>query len=279
MRAMGCVMVLAAAAVFLGGCSTAERRVYELEVPDGVRLLAVDIENFAGRVEVRADKGGDGIRIESRVDGSSEATGAEKRAIAERVRVEAEVEEFDGRAVLRIRTATSAPGSADSVSLWVRTPRCDGLRVINEGGDVEAVGTGGSTYIENRFGAIEVRTARPVTEDVTLLNVDGNIYLQTAPGSTGRIDLLTNDGEAVIRDFTGGTDETYAAGVSVTTTLVADANTVLARTNRGDVRMWVMEDPEALTRVYKKNLADPRDLLFLKGSRRHTRNLPDDAPR
>jgi hypothetical protein len=275
---LGAWAAAAAAAVAGAGCTTAEKRQYTLEVPAPTRLLAVDVENFRGRVEVRADRGGDAVRLAARVRaGSSDQS--ERKAAAEAVEVDAEIEEVEGRGTLRVRTWTTDPGAGHAVDLLIQVPRCDGLRVVNDGGDVEVVGTGGAAWIENRFGAIELRTARELSEDVTLLAVDGNIFLQVPPGSRGRFDLETLAGESVVRDRVGGTDGTYSTGPTLATTVGGGQNTILARTNRGDIRVWLMEDPEALTRLIKTTAPNTGDLLFLKGSRRSTRNLPDDAER
>ncbi len=51
------------------------------------------------------------------------------------------------------------------------------------------------------------------------------------------------------------------------------------RTNDGDIRMLIMEDPLALTRAFKGSFPEVGDHLYLDGTRRFTRNLPDDTPR
>jgi len=161
----------------------------------------------------------------------------------------------------------------------ITTPRADGVRIMNRGGNVVVVGSSGATHIENRDGAIELRTESPMVEDVVLLAVDGNIYYQVPLGSTGRYDLETLEGESVFRDNSGKADQTYATRESVATTLGDAENIVVARTNRGDVRVWVMEDPEALTRMFKVTVPDVRDYIFTDGTQRFRRNLPDDEPR
>ena len=271
---------LAAVAAIVSGCgTTAAQHEYELTVPDQTRLLAVDIENFRGSGEVRAGKRPGVARVVSEVRAGSGATEEQVAAIGEGAGVDAEIEEMDGRGVLKIRTSPARVVGAERVKLYVEMPRCDGVRIVNRGGDVEVVGAGGAAHIENNQGAIEFRTAQVMDQDVTLLSVDGNIYYQVPPGSTGVFSLETLEGEVAMRDFSGRSDETYSTRTLLETTLADGANRVTARTNRGDVRVWVMEDPEALTRMYKRTLPSADDYIFKDGSRRYTRNLPDDEPK
>lgn len=264
----------------LPGCgTTAAEYDYELNVPARTELLAVDIENFRGSVEVRTDGEPGMVRVSSRVVAGSGASETQVEAVEEGTGIEARIEEIDGRGVLKIRTAPAEARGAEEVRLFVEVPRCDGVRILNRGGDVEVVGAGGAMHIENHQGAIEVRTARVMDQDVLLLGVDGNIYYQVPPGSSGVFNLETLEGEVAMRDFSGKSEETYSRRTYLETTLNNGPNRVTARTNRGNVRVWVMEDPEALTRIYKRSLPDAEDYIFQQGSRRFTRNLPDDEPR
>lgn len=268
--------------VWLGGCAaTAAKHDYSLEIPPDTTLLAVDIENFKGSVEVRADKRtppGEAV-VRSEVLAPSGAKKPELERVKGDVGVDATIEDDEGRGVLRIRTDDAQKRGAEWVKLYVEVPRCDGLRIVNHGGDVEVVGTGGTTHIENHQGAIELRTSRVMDEDVTLLGVDGNIYYQVPPGSKGEFDLKTLNGQVAMRDFTGMTKDTQSTKTVLRTTLSKGTNKVVARTNKGDIRVWVMEDPEALTRMIKKSPPDLSKMLFQEGSRRYMRNLPADEPK
>ncbi|MEO1130963.1 MAG: hypothetical protein AAFX05_14820, partial [Planctomycetota bacterium] len=167
-----------------------------------------------------------------------------------------------------------------SVKLHITVPRADGVRLVNQGGLVEVVGSAGATHIENRKGSIELRTRHPMVEDVVLLAVDGNIYYQVPFGSTGQFDLETLEGRSIFRDFSGETDGTFSGSLLQIGTQLGDGgNMVVAKTNRGDVRAWVMEDPIELTRMFHIRQYDMRDHIFTDGSKRYRRNLPDDEPR
>ena len=269
--------LLLAPALALGACARVATYEYELDVPEGVRLLGVDIENTRGKVELRADRGGERARIVARVSGDDQASPEQRAETAEITPVDAIVEAEGPMGVLRVRSGVVEDRLASRVDLYITVPRCDGLRVVTSGGDVEAVGTSGATHIETRQGAIELRTDALMTEDITLLAVDGNIFYQAPIGSTGLLDLETLDGESVLRDFSGKSEGTTFTRKSLTSTLGRGAtNRVVAKTTRGNVRMWVMEDPVALTRLDKSYQADFRELIFTQGSRTFTRNLPED---
>lgn len=272
-RMRGLIVVLAA---LMGGCGASRSHEYAFDIAPTTGMLAVDVENFRGSVEVRADDRLD----EARVEATSHAgllTGDQAEAMVAGMDVHAELVEEGARAVLRVRSESDREDAGDHwVNIRVRVPRCEGVRIENRGGTVLVVGTGGGTMITNREGAIEFRTDQAMLDPVTLTTTDGNVYYQVPIGSKGRFDLETLSGSVWYRDSVAGTDETYSAPRLYQARLNEGENPVLARTSRGDISVWVNEDPVGLTRVYKKSLPDPRDQLYLQGSRRYTRNLPDD---
>ena len=277
MAAIG--IVCAAFAALASGCSTTARvESYTLPVDPATTLLAVDVENVRGSVEVRTTAKDDAAHITAHLDATYKHGGPDAEAVHADTRLDVTVEQAEGRGVVRVRAANPEASSRHAIHLLIEVPRCDGVRIVNRGGTVEVVGARGSAEITNYAGAIEVRSNHPVTEDIRLLNTDGPIFLQMATGSTGAIDLATLDGESVLRDFSGNADELIASREALVTTLGDARNTILARTNDGDVRVWVMENPESLTRIVKSSMPDWRDYVFKEGSRRHTRNLPDDEP-
>lgn len=265
----------------VGCASTASVHEHRLEVPEGTRMLAVDVENFRGVVEVRGDRGQEGTAlVRAEVVTAWDADKATRGRVSENVDVSVEVvEEEPGLSVLRVRTDKSIAGYEHGVRIYIETPRIDGTRIVNQGGYVEVVGVRGGTHIENRFGMIELRTDHPLTEDVTILNTDGPILVRMPPGSTGIFDLETLEGESSMRDESGDLTEMKSTHETLHTVLGGGTNMVLARTNLGDVRVWVTKDAEAYSRLIKQTMPDVRSGLFLDGSRRHTRNLPDDEPR
>jgi len=273
--------LLALGALLLGGCRAPSARTesFHLDVPPEATVFAVDIRNFNGSVELRANSRREDVRIESRLIVDGKIKDPLRQALVDDVALHAAVEEEDGRAVLRIAADSPRAERQDHfLDLYVEVPRIDGVMIENRGGDVVVVNGSGSTRVNNIGGAIEIRTSRPMTEPVTLTNVDGNIYYQVPPGSTGLLDLETLEGECAVKDLVGDTSQTYGTRKVQSSKVGSGDNPVVCRTNRGDIRVWIREDPVALTRVWKKTPPDFRDQLFLKGSRRYTRNLPEDHP-
>lgn len=284
LRAFG--LLLAGAS--LTGCGHTTSTTTRFRVPDGNPPLAVDISNFRGSVELRGEPRAKQISVGSKVKVNADVPLEARDQYTQMVTVDSEVVQTEGGAVLRIRTTSQREQIDDHwVHLYVVAPYIDGVRIDNRGpmkgiineGDVEVVNAGGAHTITNRKGAIEVRTSRPLTDHVQLTNVDGNIYYQVPLGSTGKFDLETLKGECAFKDKSGTTDETYSTRSMLQTSLDQGENDVVCRTNEGDIRVWVREDAMDFTRVIKKSPPDVRDYMQLEGSRRYTRNLPEDTPR
>ncbi len=266
----------------LTGCAsaTAEGR-FDVPGASAYRLLAVDIENYRGSVEVRVDPRLSEAQVEAFVYGAA-FTGDDQtdEAVARAVDLDSYIDETaPGIGTLRVRTTTADADPLHAVALRVYVPRCDGARVVNRGGLVELVGTSGPVDIDNHSGDVEFRTNRPFTDDASVLVVDGTVYFQIPPGSTGFVDLETLEGKAIIKNRDGDALNTYTTQEIIQTRLGEGDNAITMRTNFGDLRLWVMDDPESLTRVFRGRAPDFAEGLFLQGSRRHTRNLPDDEPR
>lgn len=283
-------LALAALAVLgglLSGCSNTQTHSFALTVPSGLQRLAVDVENYRGHVEVIADPN---VR-RATVDGwiwlgadAKNAGGEEPYALTS---IEASIERAPdsfGSGVLRVRTSTEHSRFHDHhVRLVIRAPRIDGLRVINREGYVQVVEAGGAVHIENTSGGVQFRSSKPMTDSVRVLVTDTNVWYQVPAGSTGQITLETFDGRAVYKDELSGSDGTYTTasqegtgGTIIRTVLGGGGNPVDIRTNRGDVRLMVMEDPVAYKRNFYTVMPDLRNYIKQSGSRRYTRNLPED---
>ena len=273
-------LAAASATIFLGGCSATKSTAIELAMPENVSALAIDVKNFRGSVEVRADKRVHAISIESSV-GVEKSKEHNAEAILAGINVNADVVDVGGgRGVLKVVTTTGSPEDEDQqVSLTIRVPKCDGVHVDNRGGTVMVVGTGGALSITNRVGAVEFRTDKPITDPVSITTTDGNIYYQIPPGSSGLFDLQTLKGECSYNDrATTESTDAYSTKTVVKMRLADGGNPVVARTNDGDIFVYVRNDPIALTRVIKKSAPDFNDYMWLDGSQRFMRNLPDNEP-
>ncbi|MBL8747218.1 MAG: hypothetical protein JNK58_12795 [Phycisphaerae bacterium] len=276
MRARMMIGVVAGVLMMLGGCAESKTHEYAFDVSPTVGMLAVDIENFRGIVQVRADHRVQRATVTASGSASDESSKKAKAALDE-TWVDATLEEDGARGVLKVRTGTRAENpEAQWMNVTVLVPRCGGVRIDNREGYVEVVGTSGGTMITNRLGAVEFRTDKPMIDPVTITTTDGDVYYQVPAGSTGAFDLQSLDGAVTYRDRVQGSDRAYVAPGSYQARLNGGENAIQMRTNRGNVNVWVDKDPVALTRLFKRDLPDPQDMWFLQGSRRHTRNLPDD---
>jgi len=273
------MIVLACGGAMTACSTTAEVKKYSFPVDDTTGMLAVDVQNFRGSVEVRTTSWDQDAKVEAELTAASGIDTKDVEKLHAKTTVDATLEQVDGRGVLRV--VTSNPDDTDQLEaqITVYVPRCDGLRIVNRGGVVEAVGTQGATEITNRDGGIEFRTDRPIRSDMTVLNTDGSIYIQLPLDSTGKVDLETLEGQSVMRDYSGNAGEMISSRETIQTVVGNANNSIVARTNRGEIRLWIMEKPEALTRIFKMPIPDPSASYFKQGSRRYTRNLPDDEPK
>lgn len=277
--AVATLAVLFAGLLTLGGCGTARSESFVLDASPTTGLLAVDIENFRGTVEVRAEARAESISVEHWVE-TTHAFDEELRAEAgEAVAVTADLEEEGTRAVLRVRSATLRQEADDHrVRLRVVAPTIDGVRIVNSGGDVVVVNTAGGVFVTNREGAIEVRTSRPIIDPVTLTTVNGNVYYQVPPESAAVFDLETLSGRVSYKDNDGLTDYSKAGGGRMAARLNSGQSPVVVRTNEGNIIVRVDENAVEFTRMFRRTMPDIRDSMFTNSTRRFTRNLPDDHP-
>ncbi|MBL0928359.1 MAG: hypothetical protein IBJ11_12035 [Phycisphaerales bacterium] len=285
LRILAAAALAACLGVMLGGCGSSRTFTYRLDMPraadGGPGLLAVDVENFNGTVELRAGDRWKDIRVDGRVEVDHEIPGPVSAGYFDSVAVSAALEGPAEMSVLRVRSTSpkfSRERSDHRVKLTITLPSAEGVRIDNWGGLVLVVNTSGATQIANRLGAVELRTNHAMTEPVTITTSEGSIYYQVPEGSTGVIDFETLNGSAYIKDRKGGTDRTYSTQRVVQTVLNNGDNPVVCRTNNGYIRAWVMDDPVAFTRSVREPPVDPREWIFPQGSQRFKRNLPDDAP-
>ena len=277
-------LTLGAALASATGCTTArtEHDRFTLELPPDTAALALDLENFNGSVTVRADsEEQQTLRIDSRrfVDKSADRDASE--SIISAISVAAEIESQGPLAVLRVRSMTAAPEDAvdHGVHLTVHMPRADGVRINNSGGHVSIIDAGGTVEITNHDGSIEFSTTRRMTEPVTLITHNGEVYYQIPLASTGDFDMLTLEGRTTVKDRGSVIENTYAGPGTLQFVLNDGENPVVIRSNRGNVRAWVMDNPTEMTRTVLRDKPIYRDRIHLKGTRRHTRDLPTDTPR
>ncbi len=271
---------LGASLAFSGGCRRTSHQTVELDLAPTTGILALDVDHFRGDVTVFAGSGDRTIEIQGtvRIDGGKNK--AHKRRMHDAVSIDAQLEEDGARGILRVRTSSERAVYDDHrMHLTIRVPRCDGVRIENHWGAVNVYDAAGSAEIHATAGPIQFLTTHPITDPVVLTAVDGLIWYQVPDGSTGAFDLQTLDGHIWYRERVSGmTTDAVATPTTFQGVLEDDTNSVIARTNNGDINVWVVNDPMAIRRAFPNARPSVQDKLFGQTSRRHRRNLPIDHP-
>lgn len=233
----------------LAGCATVDERQTRLYAPTAVRGLAVDVEHDMGAVEIRIDPRLERAVVTEELRTEFLASDEQREAMQKNVHVQADViDEGEGFGTLRIRSTSEEPlASGRRVNLRITMPRCDGVRVRAHNGDVILVGVSGALQVEAQRD-IEVRTNQPLTAPVALLTQRGDVYLQMPEGSAGRIEAQSAEGQALFRSELVLLDGYYARPNLVRGVLAEGVNPMVARSDTGNVRVIVMDDPESLVR-------------------------------
>lgn len=214
--------------------------------PEGPTIIAgtlagVDVLNPRGSVRVLVDPGLSRASVEVRPWSHAGLTRGEAREIEESLDLMAETVIEDGQMVLRVRADTPMEREDLRIDILVRTPESRTTTVRNAHGSVELVGVGGQIAVssgemgDGPGGEIRIRTNVPVEGPVHLSTSDGNIDLFMPGSSSGRLELVSDDGDVVVHlpegHVTGAMpDEGRFVGV-----LNGGANTFYVRTQHGRI--------------------------------------------
>lgn len=245
-------LAVLAAACMLGGCSGPVKQDIEVAGPglSAAGRPALDITNRNGSVRVEVDPRLTQPVVQAKVRSASDSELKPKEA-AEHVWVAAETVNEGGRQILRV-LAEPKEGAPESprIQLLIKIPPTSGVIVRNAGGPVELVGVGGPIEVENGIGGgpggrIEVRTDEIMTYPVTLTTTDGAVFYQVPPASTGRFDILSEEGKARFVAEGGTVSDIQAAEDHWVGTLNRGDNPVILRSRSGYVRAMVRRDPIA----------------------------------
>lgn len=250
MRLSGVLVGLAVMSALFGGCAGRGSRV---DVPvQGVRLPAeygtkVHVTNWNGSVYVVADPRATEPRVTARVRPAGR--GAPKSGqLPGTVSIAAHAS-IEGAE--RLLTVTSVPANEPpapvAVDLYVRVPKSNGVQVKNSGGPVELVRVGGAIEVENGSpgrpgGDVQVRTGDAMTEPSTLITSTGKVLYQVGPGSTGRFNLMTDEGEVQFSSRLGEVREVRPEPTRWRGVLNDGANQVVLHSGKGLVRVHVIEN-------------------------------------
>lgn len=234
----------------LGGCATGDARITNFPSPAPLTELGIDIENPFGSVRVEVTDEVDHICVTETLLTAAFSTKATRQSLRDRIMLDAErIENGPGFETLRLRVVALEPVvMEEGVNLLVRLPRCSGIRVRNSAGDAVLLGVTGAIHVETSDGDIEVRCDEPVRSPVALIADSGDVHLQTPGGDEGRVELVSNSGEAVFTSVYEPMHGMNATRHWVRGTLGAGVNPITLRSDTGDVRMMLIENPMAYSR-------------------------------
>jgi len=168
--------------------------------------------------------------------------------------------EAGGVVTINSNLIASSPDSA-FLDLRVRTPRCDGIRVENDGGPIVMIGVGGAITAHNggtigRGGRIELRTNQPVRDPVALVTTRGRVSAVLDPEGRGTIEIDTERGEAEFGTIYGTVTNVRPGIGRYHGVWNGGANPTAARSGDGDCHIQIKPNAE------KYSVADDWLALF-----------------
>jgi hypothetical protein len=249
MRTLVSLTTCTLALMLLAGCSAPTDHRLPINVSPTVarldRAIAVDVENYNGSVRIQVVPGLQRPEITAEV--WDESNGFMRRTDDAIVRgwYAANLTTQEGRPVLRVlttRTANSTPPTF--VKLTVKTPTLEGVRVRNNGGDVEVRGGSGPITIENGFrggegGNILVVTPSRLSDPVRMTTTKGDVELRIAPSSQGSFELTALKGHVAAATRTEALTRSRRTATTWTGVMNSGTNKIELMSQDGDVTLDV----------------------------------------
>ena len=213
--------------------------------------LAVDIDNFAGEVVVRADRKVDKTFVEvRRVSTHGLGRLDESQDALDDAAWTASLEPREGGGqTLVVRTDTpNAEKHFHHMEILVVTPSLDTVKVRTPKGDVTVIENQGAVDIETTKGDVRMMTPWPMINPVTIVTSNGSIDYRVRGESKGLFDCETHGGEVRQRcefgkwlalDRENDHDRFLA-------TLNGGTNPVVLRTSNDDIRVSVVANPTSV---------------------------------
>lgn len=249
-RTLFALTIAATATLLLAGCGGQPVRRLEVTPPSAVQALAFDVRNERGGVILRVDPDAEKIRARARLrDGGLPIRVS--REVSDAVEFYPEVQApIEGRAVANFIVESSRRRPDHQVDVTITTPRCQGVR-IDAGGPITLIGVSGAVEAQTPDGAIELRTDQSLTEPVALTTDRGDVILHLSHDSAGELDLQASQGEINFRSRTvapqwRSQNEHRWRGV-----FNNGANPIVARAQKGDIVMRIVEQPESLIPAFR----------------------------
>lgn len=219
---------------------------------DATRPMAFDIRNIRGSVWIEVDDELDEPEIDVRLswdrgDWHDEWPHHDSGAVID-ASVTPPGAEGGGVVTIDASLIEGAPESA-FIDMRVRTPRCDGIRVMNDGGPIVMVGVGGAITAENggvtgKGGRIELRTSQPITAPLALVTAKGPVSAVIGPGGAGTLRLQAEGGDAQFETMYGGVQSVRPGVGTYSAVWNGSDNPIIARSGDGDCHIQVKPNAE-----------------------------------
>jgi hypothetical protein len=213
--------------------------------------VAIDIDNFAGDVVVRADRDVKRTFVEvRRVSTHGMGRWDESREALDDAQWTATLEpRAGGGETLIIRTDTPNPEEHfHHMEILVVTPSLDTVKVRTTNGDVTILENQGAVDVETTRGNVRMMTPWPMTNPMTIITSEGSIDYRVRGESKGIFDCESHGGEVRQRceyghwlalDPQNDHDRFFAV-------LNGGSNPVVLRTSDENIRVAVVPNPTAV---------------------------------
>ncbi len=208
--------------------------------------ISVDVQSFAGNVTVVADETLDRAWLEVTRDARHGFMRQdEAEASLSQIDYSAEMINDETGQVLTVRTWTEHDQPYQQrAHILIMAPSIKDLTIQTKHGTVRGEMAQGSVDIDSSGGDVRIMTEWPMTENVTIVNKDGDIDYRVRGDSTARIDARTVRGRVLQRVRNGRLIiESLTDHDTLVATLNDGTNPVTLRTVDGNIRIAVVNEP------------------------------------
>lgn len=243
-RSVPLVVLTGALALLQTGCASrsAPVTIGGMEVLEHTPTIALDVENSRGAVLVTVNPRLTAPRVFANA-GTLRGEPVENYQGGKWA--SAQFTESDGRAVLTVRNLPQEGEAERWVQIDIEVPSCDGLRVKNADGVVDARGVNGAITIQNGGagkpgGDVYVEGEKPNTSAIMITTASGDVDLVLPTDSTGNIELISGNGAlAAIVAWTGQVTNSVIKPGWYSGILNWGTNQIRVKSSEGEVRLRI----------------------------------------
>jgi hypothetical protein len=207
--------------------------------------VAVDVQSFNGDVTLLAsDEYAHGEVMIKRVGVHGGKRQEEAKLSLEQIEYSAALEQDPTGPVLRVRTWTGhAEPHFQRAHVTIHLPAVHGVSIHTTRGNVTAVDVQGPVDVSTTEGDVRVMSNWALTEDVRIVNREGDIDYRVRGESTGDFDLETVNGRVMQKAVYGRMFVRPMGKEKLRAILNGGENPIVLRTTEGDIRVAVVHDP------------------------------------